>query len=126
MAIEKYHSACALNCPDICAYIVQVENGRVTRLDGDPDHPYTRGRCCPKGYAHVLRMYSEDRLLYPQMKQSDGTFKRISWDEALDEIADKKLGINSEREVLESIQVQVTMEWLLAMPRGSQTLLVVG
>jgi len=89
MEISKHHSACALNCPDLCAYVVHVENGKITRLEGDPNHPYTEGRACPKGYAHVLRMYSDDRLLYPQRKQPDGTFKRISWEAALDEIADK-------------------------------------
>ena len=87
MATEKYHSACALNCPDICAYVVHVENGKITRLEGDPEHPYTQGRSCPKGYAHVLRMYYDDRLLYPQRRQADGTFNRITWEEALDEIA---------------------------------------
>ena len=89
MSTEKHYSACALNCPDLCAYVVQVENGKITRLEGDPNHPYTQGRCCPKGYAHVLRMYSDDRILYPLQKQSDGSFKRISWDAALDEIADR-------------------------------------
>ncbi|MHA1965231.1 MAG: molybdopterin-dependent oxidoreductase [Candidatus Thorarchaeota archaeon] len=89
MVIEKYHSACALNCPDICAYVVHVEDGRITRLEGDPDHPYTIGRCCPKGYAHVLRMYHDDRLLYPQRRQTDDTFRRISWEEAFDEIAQR-------------------------------------
>lgn len=89
MVIEKHRSACALNCPDICAYIVHVEDGKIKRLEGDPDHPYTLGRCCPKGYAHVLRMYYEDRLLYPQKRQPDGTFIRISWDEAFDEIAER-------------------------------------
>ncbi len=84
---EKYYSACALNCPDICAYVLHVEEGMITRLEGDPNHPYTLGRCCPKGYAHILRMYSKDRLLFPQKKQKDGTFSRISWEEALDEIA---------------------------------------
>jgi anaerobic selenocysteine-containing dehydrogenase len=84
---EKFYSACALNCPDICAYILHVEGGTITRLEGDPNHPYTLGRCCPKGYAHVLRMYSKDRLLYPQQKQKDGSFKRVSWKKALDEIA---------------------------------------
>jgi anaerobic selenocysteine-containing dehydrogenase len=84
---EKYYSACALNCPDICAYTIQVEEGVITRLEGDPNHPYTLGRCCPKGYAHILRMYSKDRLLHPQKRQRDGTFKQISWEDALDEIA---------------------------------------
>ncbi len=67
--------------------MVHVEAGRVVRLEGDNNHPYTQGRCCPKGYAHVLRLYSQDRLLYPQRRQTDGTFTRISWDEALFEIA---------------------------------------
>ncbi len=89
MAPTEYHSACALNCPDICAFVVEVVDGRITRIKGNPDHPYTLGRCCPKGYAHVLRMYSEDRLKYPLRRQDDGSFKRITWDEALDEIADR-------------------------------------
>ncbi|MFW9861802.1 MAG: molybdopterin-dependent oxidoreductase [Candidatus Thorarchaeota archaeon] len=89
MKSVEYYSACALNCPDICAYTVEVADGRITRLKGDPNHPYTLGRCCPKGYAHLLRMYSEDRLKHPLRRQDDGTFKQISWDEALDEIAEK-------------------------------------
>ncbi|MFW9933230.1 MAG: molybdopterin-dependent oxidoreductase [Candidatus Thorarchaeota archaeon] len=89
MPVQKYYSACALNCPDICAYIVHVENGMITRLEGDPNHPYTLGRCCPKGYAHVLRTYYQDRLRYPMRKQENGEFQRITWEEALDEIARK-------------------------------------
>ncbi|TFG28916.1 hypothetical protein EU528_10500 [Candidatus Thorarchaeota archaeon] len=101
MVSEKLYSACALNCPDLCAFIVHVENSKITRLEGDPNHQYTQGRCCPKGYAHVLRMYSDDRLLYPLQKQPDGSFKRISWDTAFNEIADqmrkakKKFGAKS-------------------------------
>jgi len=87
MPVKKLRTACSLNCPDICAFVVHVEHGRVIRLEGDKNHPYTLGRCCPKGYAHVLRTYSEDRLLHPQRRQADGTFKTITWDDALDEIA---------------------------------------
>jgi len=89
MTVREHYSACALNCPDICAFIVEVEDGRILRVKGDPDHPYTLGRCCPKGYGHVMRMYSEDRLLYPLRRQRDGTFRRTSWKDALDEIADR-------------------------------------
>jgi anaerobic selenocysteine-containing dehydrogenase len=89
MPAKKLYSACALNCPDICAYIVQIEGGIITRLEGDPNHPYTLGRCCPKGYAHILRMYSEDRLRYPMRKQQDGSFVQCSWEAALDEIAER-------------------------------------
>ena len=87
MVIEKRYSACALNCPDLCAYVVHIENGRIVRLEGDENHPYTLGRCCPKGYAHVLRMHSEDRLRYPMRKQIDGSFRRVSWEDACREIA---------------------------------------
>jgi len=104
MESEKHYSACALNCPDICAYIVSVENGVITRLQGDPNHPYTLGRCCPKGYAHVLRMYSDDRLLYPLLKQSNESFKRISWDEAFDEIA-KRMSNAKEKYGPESVGI---------------------
>jgi anaerobic selenocysteine-containing dehydrogenase len=89
MTPKEHYTACALNCPDICAYIVEVEDGKITRLKGDPNHPYTLGRCCPKGYAHVIRAYSEDRLRHPMRKQKDGSFGRISWEEALDEIAER-------------------------------------
>ncbi len=85
---ETYYSACALNCPDICAYIVEVKNGRVVRLREDPKHPYTLGRCCPKGYAHILRTYSEDRVIHPLRRRKDGSFERVSWQKALDEIAE--------------------------------------
>ncbi|MHA1481316.1 MAG: molybdopterin-dependent oxidoreductase [Candidatus Thorarchaeota archaeon] len=89
MLPKKFYSACALNCPDICAYIIHVEEGKVVRLEGDENHPYTLGRCCPKGYGHVLRTNSEDRLLYPMRRQVDGSFERISWDDALNEIASR-------------------------------------
>ncbi|MDF1538598.1 MAG: molybdopterin-dependent oxidoreductase [Candidatus Thorarchaeota archaeon] len=89
MPVEKFYSACALNCPDLCAYVVHVEDGKIVRLEGDENHPYTLGRCCPKGYAHILRTYYEDRLRFPLRKQSDGTFKRISWDTASNEIAER-------------------------------------
>jgi len=89
MTLREYYSACALNCPDICAFVVEVEDGRIVRVKGDPNHAYTLGRCCPKGYGHVQRMYSEDRLLHPLKKQSDGTFRKVSWTEALDAIAQR-------------------------------------
>ena len=104
MESEKHYSACALNCPDLCAYVVHVENGKITRLEGDPSNPYTFGRCCPKGYAHVLRMYSDDRLLYPLQKQTDGSFKRISWDTAFDEIA-KQMSDAKEKHGPESVGI---------------------
>jgi anaerobic selenocysteine-containing dehydrogenase len=70
--------------------LVQVENGRATRLRGDPNHPVTRGFLCGKVTQYLEREYSPDRLLYPQKRigaKGEGRFERISWDEALATIA---------------------------------------
>ena len=88
--MEIVHSVCALDCPDCCSMLVQVENGRATRLRGDPDHPVTRGFLCGKVAQYLEREYSPDRLLYPQKRvgaKGEGRFTRISWDEALATIA---------------------------------------
>ncbi len=88
--METHHSVCALDGPDACAMLVQVENGRATSLRGDPDHPVTRGFLCGKVAQYLEREYSPERLLYPQKRvgeKGESHFERISWDEALDTIA---------------------------------------
>jgi anaerobic selenocysteine-containing dehydrogenase len=74
-----------------------VEDGVATEVKGDPDHPTTAGVLCTKVARYIERTYHADRLLYPMRRvgrKGEGKFKRISWDEALDEIATrlKKLG----------------------------------
>jgi anaerobic selenocysteine-containing dehydrogenase len=72
--------------------LVQVEDGKATRLRGDPQHPVTRGFLCGKVARYLEREYSPDRLLYPQKRvgaKGEGRFERISWDEALDTVARK-------------------------------------
>ncbi|MBK9168193.1 MAG: molybdopterin-dependent oxidoreductase [Bryobacterales bacterium] len=84
------HSVCALDCPDACSVLVTVEDGRATRLRGNPDHPVTRGFLCAKVARYLEREYSPERLLHPLRrtgKKGEGQFARISWDEALDQIA---------------------------------------
>lgn len=84
------HSVCALDCPDACSLLVQVEDGRATRLRGNPAHPVTRGFVCGKVARYLDRQYAPDRLLYPQKRagaKGEGRFERISWDEALDAVA---------------------------------------
>ena len=84
-------SVCALDCPDTCALVVQIdESGRATKLSGDRNHPITRGFLCGKVARYLEREYHPDRLLYPLRRvgpKGAGQFKRISWDDALDEIA---------------------------------------
>lgn len=70
--------------------LVQVENGRAVKLQGDPKHPVTRGFLCGKVARYLEREYSDERLLYPRKRigaKGEGRFERISWDEALDTIA---------------------------------------
>jgi len=89
------HAVCNHDCPDACGILVTVEDGRATRVQGDPAHPVTRGFLCAKVTKYLDRVYSPERLLYPMRRtapkgQGNGDasdFTRISWDDALDEIA---------------------------------------
>ncbi len=92
------HAACPHDCPDACGVLITVEDGRATRIQGDPAHPVTRGFLCGKVAKYLDRVYSPDRVLYPmrRIKPKEAgedarprqtVFQRISWDEALDEIA---------------------------------------
>ena len=82
--------ACPHDCPDTCAMLVTVEDGRAVRVAGDPDHPFTSGFLCAKVNRYIERTYHRDRLLYPMRRagpKGRGQFERISWDDALAEIA---------------------------------------
>src|SRR6516162_9421400 len=87
---DTRRSVCALDCPDYCSLLIDIDDGKGTRLRGNPDHPVTRGFLCGKVARYLEREYSPDRLLYPQMRvgrKGAGKFRRISWDEALNAIA---------------------------------------
>jgi anaerobic selenocysteine-containing dehydrogenase len=83
-------AACPHDCPDTCAMHVTVEDGRATKVAGDPEHPITAGFLCGKVSNYLERVYAEDRLLQPLIRtgpKGEGSFERISWDEALDRVA---------------------------------------
>ncbi|GAX89122.1 molybdopterin-containing oxidoreductase family protein [Effusibacillus lacus] len=88
--MRQVRTACPLDCWDCCSMIAFVENGKVVKVEGDPDHPITRGRLCIKGKQLVDRMYHPERILTPK-KKVDGQWIDISWDQAFQEIADKML-----------------------------------
>jgi anaerobic selenocysteine-containing dehydrogenase len=97
--MQVRHSVCALDCPDACSLLVNVEDGTASKLRGNPDHPVTRGFLCGKVAKYLEREYSPQRLLYPQKrigKKGEGRFARIGWDEALDTIAKKLSAIAGE------------------------------
>jgi anaerobic selenocysteine-containing dehydrogenase len=82
--------ACPHDCPDTCALLTTVENGRAIKVEGAPDHPTTRGTLCTKVARYLERTYSDQRLLHPMRRagpKGSGHFERITWAEALDTIA---------------------------------------
>jgi anaerobic selenocysteine-containing dehydrogenase len=115
------HAVCSHDCPDSCGVLVTVESltgadgaasERAVKVEGDPSHPVTQGFLCGKVALYLDRVYSPDRLLYP-MRRKPGApkgpagygsvkgreadaFERISWSDALDEIAAKLKAIAEE------------------------------
>ncbi len=113
MAKQVVHAACPHDCPDACGVLITVEDGRATKIQGDPQHPVTRGFLCAKVAKYLDRVYSPDRVLYPMRRvapkglvaaqrsfasgqpgaavptQTERAWERISWDQALDEIASR-------------------------------------
>ena len=84
--------ACPHDCPDTCATLVTVEDGRATRIAGDPGHPVTQGFLCAKVNRYIERTYDPERVRTPLRRtgpKGSGQFSEISWDEALDEIASR-------------------------------------
>lgn len=84
--------ACPHDCPDTCAWIATVEvgTGRAVALRGNPDHPVTCGVLCAKVNHYLERTYHPERVLYPLRRvgpKGSGTFTRITWEEALSEVA---------------------------------------
>jgi anaerobic selenocysteine-containing dehydrogenase len=92
--VKKIHFACPMDCFDVCGLVATVSKGRVTRIQGDPHHPVTRGRVCTKGKKLLDRVYHPDRLTTPLKKRGDGWLP-LSWDDALAEIAEKLVRIKS-------------------------------
>jgi anaerobic selenocysteine-containing dehydrogenase len=106
---KTIHTVCSHDCPDSCGVLVTIdETGRATRVQGDPNHPVTRGFLCGKVAKYLDRVYSPDRLLYPMRRRAGAAkgplpqgkeaeaFERISWDEALDTIAARLQKISDE------------------------------
>ena len=109
-ATKIVHAVCSHDCPDSCGVLVTVDEltGRAVKLQGDPAHPVTRGFLCGKVAKYLDRVYSPERLLYPMRRRTGvpkgplaqgreaEAFERISWDEALDEIAARLKAIAAE------------------------------
>ena len=86
--MKKLSGACTLDCFDACKLNVYVENNEVVKIEGDAEHPYTKGFICSKGFKHIERLNHPKRQYTPLLKVN-GEWKVISFDEALAIMADK-------------------------------------
>jgi anaerobic selenocysteine-containing dehydrogenase len=92
--------ACPHDCPDTCATITEVQDGKAIRFFADPDHPITQGWLCAKVRPYLDHVYHPDRLLHPLRRvgpKGSGEWQRISWDEAILEIASTWRGVIAEQ-----------------------------
>ncbi|MBD8065056.1 molybdopterin-dependent oxidoreductase [Devosia sp. PTR5] len=100
LPIKTVRSVCPHDCPSACALDVDIlADGSVGRVRGAKDDPYTAGVICEKVARYAERIHHPERLLYPQRRvgpKGSGQWQRISWDEALDEIARRFLAIEQE------------------------------
>ena len=88
-------SVCRM-CHGSCGVKVYVEDGRAVKVEGDPDHPVSRGYVCVKGLASLELAYHPDRLRHPLKRageRGEGKWERVSWNQALSEIASGLLEI---------------------------------
>lgn len=88
-------TTCTRDCPNTCGLVATVSEGKITRLTGSLEHPLTRGMTCMKAMKYVDRVYHPDRVTHPMIRQK-GKWVRVSWDEALDLVAEKMKTLRAE------------------------------
>ncbi|GIM45875.1 putative oxidoreductase YyaE [Collibacillus ludicampi] len=88
MAEHRVLTACPLDCWDACSMVAYVHDGRLIKVEGNPDHPITQGSLCVKGKRLVDRLYHPKRILSP-LKKVNGEWIEIEWEQAFREIAAK-------------------------------------
>ncbi len=95
MTATLHRTTCNRDCPDACSIVATVEDGRITKLAGDPEHPVTDGFLCYRTNHFLDRQYAPDRLTSPLVRDGD-TFRAIPWDAALDLAAERLTTIRRE------------------------------
>lgn len=89
MATQVIRTVCAHDCPDMCSILAHVEDGRLVRVEGDPEHPFTAGFVCTKVRREPEWVHSASRVLTPLRRtgpKGAGRFEPVSWEAALDEL----------------------------------------
>ncbi|MGE7907010.1 molybdopterin oxidoreductase family protein [Peribacillus sp. NPDC094092] len=87
-----FPSVCSLDCPDQCGLLLHKKDGKIIKVQGDPDHPVTKGNICNKVRNMTARLYDPNRLKQPLKRigpKGEGNFAPVSWEEAIDTITSK-------------------------------------
>lgn len=92
---EELPTYCRI-CEPLCGMVATVEDGKLIQLRPDKEHPVSKGFACPKGIAFAEVHNDPDRVLHPQRKRPDGTWERVTWDEAMRDIKARLLKIHRE------------------------------
>src|SRR6186713_3058884 len=97
-AMDVRRTTCNRDCPDACSLLVTVEDGRATRLRGDPDDPVTRGFLCERTSRFLDRQHDPARFTTPLLRRGglDTPLQPVGWDEALDVAAQRLLAVRAE------------------------------
>jgi thiosulfate reductase/polysulfide reductase chain A len=96
---DGYISTMCEMCVWRCGVLAKVSGGKVVKLEGNPQHPNSLGRLCARGQSGLMNTYDPDRVLTPLVrvgKRGEGKFRRASWDEALDMVAQNMLKIKEQ------------------------------
>src|SRR5215208_1714513 len=80
--VSTYYASTCRECSAACGVIVETRDGRVLKLEGNPDHPLNHGALCARGQSAVQGLYNPDRFRGPMVKEG-GAWKSITWDDAL-------------------------------------------
>lgn len=118
-----YASTCSL-CPNACGILIKTREGRPIKVDGNPDHPISKGKICAKGQAGILNLYDPERLKEPKLNSGNGNLTGISWESADEKIiSELKEVVFSGKEiaiitnpVLSPTQKKLFDEFVLAYP----------
>jgi menaquinone reductase, molybdopterin-binding-like subunit len=99
-SVDQIVPGVCLLCPSGCGTLARVADGRLVKVEGNPMHPINMGVLCPKGQAAPELLYNPDRLAGPLRRDGErgaGGWQPISWDEAVQTVAEKLAGLRTER-----------------------------
>ena len=97
--VAAWFATVCRECPAGCGVLARNRDGRVVKLEGNPDHPVNRGALCARGQAGLQGLYHPDRFAGPQRREGEA-FKPLGWDDALKLVGDKLAAVRAKPRAL--------------------------